>query len=197
MSSKTYDAIIIGAGIVGSACAAECAREGLSDSLPRTRTTTPMMRTAAARRPYLLRPFKLSKNIRSGGACIALHESPLREREEIFAQGKLVIAITCSVHATEIGATQMAVELVHRLATDGSPQVKKIVDNVIFLLVPSLNPDGQVMVTDWFNKNLGTPYESSPLPYLIERARNLADQDFLSLLKHVLPEGALTSNTGN
>ena len=30
MSPKTYDAIIIGAGIVGSACAAECAREGLS-----------------------------------------------------------------------------------------------------------------------------------------------------------------------
>ena len=88
------------------------------------------------------------------------------EREEIFAQGKLVIAITCSVHATEIGATQMAVELVHRLATDGSPQVKKIVDNVIFLLVPSLNPDGQVMVTDWFNKNLGTPYETSSIPYL-------------------------------
>jgi type VI secretion system protein ImpA len=34
---------------------------------------------------------------------------------------------------------------------------------------------------------------SSPLPYLIERARDLADRDFLSLLKHVLPEGALTS----
>lgn len=30
MSSKTYDVVIIGAGIVGSACAAECAREGLS-----------------------------------------------------------------------------------------------------------------------------------------------------------------------
>lgn len=29
MSSKTYDAVIIGAGIVGAACAAECAREGL------------------------------------------------------------------------------------------------------------------------------------------------------------------------
>ena len=29
MSSKTYDAIVIGAGIVGAACAAECAREGL------------------------------------------------------------------------------------------------------------------------------------------------------------------------
>ena len=91
------------------------------------------------------------------------------ERDEIFAQGKLVIAITCSIHATEIGATQMAVELVHRLATDNSPQVKKILDNVIFLLVPSLNPDGQIMITDWFNKNLGTPYETSAIPTSITR----------------------------
>ncbi len=30
MKSKTYDVVIIGAGIVGSACAAECTREGLS-----------------------------------------------------------------------------------------------------------------------------------------------------------------------
>src|ERR1700704_4423228 len=88
------------------------------------------------------------------------------ERDEIFSQGKLVLLITCSIHATEIGASQMSLELVHRLATDDSPAVKKILDNVIFLLVPSLNPDGQIMVTDWFNKNLGTPYETSSLPYL-------------------------------
>ena len=45
-------------------------------------------------------------------------------------------------------------------------QVKKILDNVIFVLVPSLNPDGQIMVTDWFNKNVGTEYANSPIPYL-------------------------------
>jgi Zinc carboxypeptidase len=88
------------------------------------------------------------------------------ERDEIFRQGKVVLLVTCSIHATEIGASQMAVELVHRLATDASPHVKKILDNVIFVLVPSLNPDGQIMVTDWFNKNLGTPFENSPIPYL-------------------------------
>jgi Zinc carboxypeptidase len=88
------------------------------------------------------------------------------DRNEIFRQGKLVLLVTCSIHATEIGASQMSVELVHRLATDNSPEVRKILDNVIFLLVPSLNPDGQIMVTDWFNKNLGTPFENSPLPYL-------------------------------
>ena len=70
------------------------------------------------------------------------------------------MVITCSIHATEIGSSQMALELVHRLATDDSPRVKKMLDNVIFLLVPSLNPDGQIMVTDWYNKNLGTEFEN-------------------------------------
>jgi hypothetical protein len=88
------------------------------------------------------------------------------ERDQIFREGKLVLVITCSIHATEIGASQMALELVHRLATEDSPLVKKILDNVIFLLVPSLNPDGQIMVTDWFNKNVGTAYATSPIPYL-------------------------------
>jgi hypothetical protein len=90
----------------------------------------------------------------------------LKEREEIFRRGKIVVLLTCSIHANEVGPSQMTLELVHQLATSDSPSIKKILDNVIFLLVPSLNPDGQIMVTDWFNKNLGTPYESSPLPYL-------------------------------
>src|SRR5262245_38096342 len=88
------------------------------------------------------------------------------ERDEIFRRGKVVVVITCNIHATEIGASQMAVELVHTLATDQSPSVKKILDNVIFLLVPSLNPDGQIIVTDWFNKNVGTAYTVTQLPYL-------------------------------
>ncbi len=88
------------------------------------------------------------------------------ERDEIFRQGKAVVAITTTIHATEIGASQMVPELVHRLATENSPAVRKILDNVIFVLVPSLNPDGQIMVTDWFNKNLGTPFENSQIPYL-------------------------------
>ena len=88
------------------------------------------------------------------------------ERDEIFRSGKAVVLVTCNIHSTEIGASQMVLELVHQLATEDSPTVKKILDNVIFLLVPSLNPDGQIMVTDWYNKNVGTEYEVSPLPWL-------------------------------
>ncbi len=74
--------------------------------------------------------------------------------------------ITNNIHSTEIGASQMVLELVHNLATSDSPAVRKVLDNVILLLVPSLNPDGQIMVTDWYNKTLGTPSEASPLPFL-------------------------------
>ena len=88
------------------------------------------------------------------------------ERDDIFRSGKAVVAVTCNIHSTEIGASQMVLELVHRLATDQSPVVEKILNNVILVLVPSLNPDGQIMVVDWFNKNLGTEFETSAMPYL-------------------------------
>src|SRR5437764_4097744 len=78
------------------------------------------------------------------------------ERDEIFRRGKLVLLITCSIPATEIGASQMSVELVHHLATSDAPDVKKILDNVICVLCPSLNPDGQSVVTHWCNRNVGS-----------------------------------------
>jgi Zinc carboxypeptidase len=88
------------------------------------------------------------------------------ERDEIFKNGKAVVFITNNIHSTEIGASQMVLELVHRLATENSPAIQKILDNVIFLLVPSLNPDGQIIVTDWYNKVVDTPFEATPLPEL-------------------------------
>jgi hypothetical protein len=88
------------------------------------------------------------------------------ERDEIFRSGKAVVLVTANIHSTEIGASQMVLELVHRLATEDSPYIQKILDNVILLLAPSLNPDGQIMVTDWYNKVAGTPNEVSPLPWL-------------------------------
>lgn len=90
------------------------------------------------------------------------------ERDEIFRSAKSVVFVTNNIHSTEIGSSQMVIECVYRLATEDSPEIRKILDNVIFLLVPSLNPDGQIMVTDWYNKVVDTPYEATPLPYLYQ-----------------------------
>ena len=34
-------------------------------------------------------------------------------------------------------------------------EAQRILDNVISIMVPSFNPDGQIMVTDWYRKTLG------------------------------------------
>jgi hypothetical protein len=88
------------------------------------------------------------------------------ERDQIFREGKAVVFLTNNIHSTEIGSSQMAIELVYRLATEDSPAIQKILDNVIFLVVPSVNPDGQMLVTDWYNKTLGTPQEGTNPPWL-------------------------------
>ena len=88
------------------------------------------------------------------------------EHDEILKSGKSVVLITSNIHSTEIGSSQHDVDLVYQLASSDSPQIKKILDNDILLLIPSLNPDGQMMVTDWYNKYFGTPFESANLPFL-------------------------------
>ncbi len=49
------------------------------------------------------------------------------------------------------------------------PRTAAILDNVVLLLWPSLNPDGQNIVADWYHSNVGTPYEISSAPTLYQK----------------------------
>jgi hypothetical protein len=91
------------------------------------------------------------------------------EAARIAREGKAVLLIGTNVHSTEIGNSQMVNTLIHKLATESSPWTDHVLKNVILLLIPSQNPDGQQMVTDWYMKNLGTPYEDAPLPELYHK----------------------------
>ena len=84
----------------------------------------------------------------------------------IAETGKAVLLIGANVHATEIATSQAMNTLVHFLATDTSAWTRHVLDNVIILVIPSENPDGQQMVVDWHYRNRGTRYERSPLPEL-------------------------------
>lgn len=88
------------------------------------------------------------------------------EAEEIAWNSPAVVMISGNVHATEIAASQFALELGYFLATDDSPATRHILDNVVLLLVPSLNPDGQIIVTDWNNRVRGSEHRWAPLPWL-------------------------------
>lgn len=88
------------------------------------------------------------------------------EIERIAWSSPAVVMITGNIHATEIGASQAAVEIVYELATDESRWTRNVLDNVVFLLIPSFNPDGQIMVTDWNNRVRGTENVWASLPWL-------------------------------
>ena len=91
------------------------------------------------------------------------------QARSLVDEGKAVIVQSMSMHATEIGGTQMAPELAYDLLARKDEETRRILDNVIFIEVPCFNPDGQVMVTDWYNKQLGTQYEGSNPPWLYQK----------------------------
>ena len=88
------------------------------------------------------------------------------EAASLVEEGRAIVLVTCNIHANEIGASQMAMEWAHALATAPDAETKRRLDEVVLLLVPSLNPDGQIMETEWYRKHLGTSYEGSRMPWL-------------------------------
>jgi len=91
------------------------------------------------------------------------------EAEKMIADGKAIVMINCSIHATEIGACQMSMQLAYDLATKEDLTTREILDNVILLLIPMHNPDGIQMVVDWYKKYLGTEYEGGRMPWLYHK----------------------------
>ncbi len=84
----------------------------------------------------------------------------------LASEGKVTVVINHNIHSSEIGSSQTSVQLIYEMATEDSPTMSEILDNVILVLVPSSNPDGQIMVTDWYEQNLGGDFEEAPMPYL-------------------------------
>ena len=88
------------------------------------------------------------------------------ELSRLLDTGRAVVLITHAIHSTEVGGAQTAARLAHRLASSDDAKVREILDNVILLDIPSLNPDGTEWVVDWYNQWLDTEYEAGPMPWL-------------------------------
>ncbi len=91
------------------------------------------------------------------------------EARALAREGAAFVHIDGGLHATEVAGGQhtplLAYDLVRRA---NEPDTKAMLDNVVLMLWPTINPDGQQMVADWYMKNVGTPYELSGVPGLYQ-----------------------------
>lgn len=88
------------------------------------------------------------------------------ELENLISQGKTIVSISCSIHSTEIVASQMSLNFAYELTTANDETTKEILKNTVLLLIPSANPDGIDIVANWYRKTLNTKAEGTNPPEL-------------------------------
>ncbi len=91
------------------------------------------------------------------------------EIDRAISEGKAVVVQSMCLHSTEVASGQMAAELMYDLVTRTDQEVMRILDNTIAIMIPCFNPDGEVMVVDWYNETVGTEYEGSGMPWLYHK----------------------------
>jgi hypothetical protein len=91
------------------------------------------------------------------------------EAKRLARDGRAFVHIDGGLHSTEVAGPQHTPQLLYDLVRKANePDTKAMLKNVIVMLWPTINPDGQQMVSEWYMKNVGTPYELSGLPRLYQ-----------------------------
>ncbi|HSQ31325.1 MAG TPA: M14 metallopeptidase family protein [Gemmatimonadaceae bacterium] len=68
----------------------------------------------------------------------------------LASQGRAIVDISGGLHASEIAGSQHTPQVAYELLSRAAePNMKAILDSVVFFLWPSINPDGQDIVVNW------------------------------------------------
>jgi hypothetical protein len=127
-------------------------------------------------RPFLVAVISSERNlerleeIRRGNLRLAdprgLSED---EARKLLAEGKTIVALNHGIHSDEVAATQTSMETAFRLATATEGTWRRVLDDVVVVMLPSHNPDGTQMIAEWYRRTLGTPYEGRDMPWLYQK----------------------------
>jgi hypothetical protein len=91
------------------------------------------------------------------------------EAKKLAAESPIIVHIDGGMHASEVADHQLPPVLAHKLlSARNDAEIDAILKNVILVLWPTLNPDGQDMVVDWYRQQRGTKWETSHTPRLYQ-----------------------------
>lgn len=93
---------------------------------------------------------------------------PERRRRQAIRDGKVIVFVTPTMHATETAATEMGMQFAWSLATSDEEPWRTARKRCVVVITPSLNPDGVDIVVDWYRQHVGTPLEGTELARLYQ-----------------------------
>src|SRR5690349_16423640 len=80
------------------------------------------------------------------------------EAKRLASQGRAIVDISGGLHASEIAGSQHTPQVAYELLSRANePDMKAILDSVVFFLWPSINPDGQDIVVNWCRARDASP----------------------------------------
>nr|MDP2498379.1 M14 family zinc carboxypeptidase [Candidatus Palauibacterales bacterium] len=94
---------------------------------------------------------------------LARAEVDSAEARRLSREGKAFVWIDAGLHSTEVSPAQAMPNTAYRLVTSEDPEVRKIRENTIVMLMPVMNPDGLDIVVDWYREQKGTRFETASL----------------------------------
>ena len=104
------------------------------------------------------------------------------EFPNMLNKGKVFVLATLSMHSSEVAPTQSAPLVAYNLVSEDNPDVNYLLNNVVYMMVPSHNPDGMDMVVNHYKKYKGTKYEGSSMPGIYHKyVGHDNNRDFISL----------------
>ncbi len=80
--------------------------------------------------------------------------------------GKVVVVQSYGLHSTEVAPSQASAQILYKMATRDDEEMMRILDETVAIQIPMFNPDGNHIVTDWYDRWVGTEYETTRPPEL-------------------------------
>ncbi len=84
--------------------------------------------------------------------------------EALIAAARPIYYFNAGLHSTETGSSEMAMELVYRLAVSEQPMIREIRRAAVVLINPVSEPDGRDRMVDWFYRYLKGKTDYDRLP---------------------------------
>lgn len=82
---------------------------------------------------------------------------------EIARDNPAVVWLSYNVHGNEASSTEAAMQVAYTLASATNDEVQRMLDRLVVVIDPCLNPDGRERYVSWYRQRLGVSIDADPL----------------------------------